>query len=165
MVDSLQHTVQDTSLDLGPLYEADRVVFTFNTLGWKALGVFAIIVGVFFLVKKVRQYLNSAYRREALQLLKRIEDEFVVSNDPSCVSDVLILLKQVGITKYGREEVAALNGEVWFQFLDGKCTNVEFRELSAGLLPLVYSRGKVDALTFQQLMGNSKTWVQEHANS
>lgn len=81
-----------------------------------------ILIGlvVALLIAATMWYLHfrrQAFRREALVLLARIEQQRDL--EPLQLIDaVSALLKRVAITAHGREKVAGRSGDQWLQFLD-----------------------------------------------
>lgn len=140
-------------LDLGPLYEPNPVAFTFDTLGWKilaALLLLAALAGLFFWIKR---YIKNKYRREAL---KRI-------TPTASVQEVLVVLKQVSLTTYGRAKTAELYGPDWFTFLDKTSKHVNFSPISEEILQAVYCGTNPKASTLKSFENNSIKWIKTHA--
>jgi hypothetical protein len=71
------------------------------------LGIFLILVLIFAL-RALRHHLRQAYRREALAEIRR---------GRLSVVDLATLLKRVAVTAYPREQVAALTGRAWLDWL------------------------------------------------
>jgi len=59
---------------------------------------------------------RNAYRREAQQQLKAIENNPALDTQ-SKILHINALLKQVAITIYGRQTIARLNEQAWVEFL------------------------------------------------
>jgi len=154
---------QIENIDLGPLFEPDPVLFRFETVGWYVLFTLLLILALFLLTKAVRGYLKNAYRRKAIELLGSIENAFRRDQDPACISDVMILLKQVSLTSYGRAQVAELSGLVWLEFLESKTSNTPFSEFNEVVHKALYQNRLDDHQKAQQLFSISKKWISKHA--
>jgi len=104
--------MQTESFDLEhmKIQEPTPISFSFDTIGWKILALIAILVLFFVLYKLVSNYRRNKYRRDAVKLLQ----------SASSLDQGLIVLKKVAMQVYGREQVAALYGAPYWNFLDDK---------------------------------------------
>jgi hypothetical protein len=154
---------QQDQIDLGPIFEPDPVQFQFETIGWYvllALSILSLIlVGIWFL----RKYIKSAYRRKAVQLLQNIQSKFENDGDVGCITDVMVLLKQVSITTYGREKVAPLYGMEWLTFLDSTINNHSFVKYNGLVSQALYRNELTEADQVSAFFSTSKKWIRGHA--
>lgn len=126
--------------------------------GWWLVGIcllFLVIVGGFYLLKVVRR---GRYRREALADLRKLRE--TDQDQRGLLEAVSRLLRQVAIVKYGRTEVASLNGVKWLQFLDRTGKTEQFGN-GAGkpLGTMLYQPTvKIDS---DQLCQLAEAWIKE----
>ena len=94
-----------------------------DPIGWWPLAfswwvvIFSFVVIVLFVVWFFRdRHRRNAYRREAQTQLISIKND-VTLNPQMKILQINALLKQVAITVYGRQTIAALNEQAWLDFL------------------------------------------------
>ncbi len=149
--------------ELGPILEPDPVQFSFQTPGWYFLLAIIFLLVCFFIIKWFLHYRKNAYRREALKNLSLIETRFNAENDISCLTDVLVLLKLVGMQSFQREKVARLHGTEWLQFLEEKGKETPFQKYSETISAALYNAGEVEKNEVRQIMEITKKWIKTHA--
>jgi len=155
---------QDENSDpalVGDILEPDPLPFTFETIGWKIVGAVLLIVVIVLFYKWLKLYQKNKYRREAIQKLKLIEMQNAESQHK--MNQLNIILKQVAIITFGREQVAQLYGNDWFLFLDSKNKKSEFTKYSENFSDAIYSDKDVDETTFKSICKITKTWINEHS--
>lgn len=148
-------------VDIGPILEPDPVLFTFETIGWKIVGIVLLIVAIVLFYKWLKLYQKNKYRREAVQKLKLIETQKAESQYK--INQLNIILKQVAIITFGREKVAQLYGNDWFVFLDSKNKKSEFAKYSVNFSDAIYNDKEVDETTLKSIYKITKTWINEHS--
>jgi len=84
-----------------------------QTLIGRVVGLGGIIIGISWYLWK--QHRLNQYRGQAMDLLNAALSE--TTNDRAKIQATNKLLKQVAITHYGRNQIAALNGQAWVDFL------------------------------------------------
>jgi len=57
------------------ILEPEPLPFTFETLGWKILGVLLLIIAVVLFYKWFKNFRKNKYRREAIKKIQLIETE------------------------------------------------------------------------------------------
>ncbi len=146
---------QDTSAleGLQSLYEPEAVRFSFDATGWKIVFGCLLLLFVVFLIRITRKYIRNKYRREAIASLQK----------SPATDTALILLKQLAMRVYGREQVGKLSGDNWLAFLDKTGKNVHFSELSGELQTYVFRGTKLSPDTERRLITNSIAWIKTHA--
>lgn len=100
--------------------------------GWIVLGLLLLALLFHFVVQFYMQYKKSLYKREALLALEQYDKQ----NQEETVQ-LLSLAKRVGISAYGREEIAKLSGNSWWDFMEAHSkarVSMEIRETIAKLL-------------------------------
>ena len=86
---------------------------------------------------------RNAYRRAGLTLLE----------SANTVYDINVVLKRVALAVYPREQVAALHGENWIQFMQYTCPGEQFPTLSqsAEATPATES-----------IRASARAWIRKH---
>lgn len=135
--------------------------------GW--LWVLAF-VGFLILVAVVRGFLiwqRNRYRREALAELRRTET--LLQNPASrtaAVTGLAELIKRTALTAFPREQVAALNGNAWLQFLDRTGQTTAFSQGSGGWLErIAYDprlANNLDENQTHELAAIVGQWIRHH---
>lgn len=147
--------------ELGNILEPEPLTFTFETIGWKILAILLFIGAITVLYRKLKLYNKNKYRREAIKKLKLAEVENASSQ--SKINHLNIILKQVAMISFGREQVAALYGDAWFSFLDSKQKDSAFEKYSNTFKNALYDDVEVDHDTLEAISGITKKWINQHA--
>lgn len=128
---------------------------------WFLAAVMLGVLGV--LVRVVIGWQQNRYRREALAELARLEA--VAADSTGCAADALCglseLLKRTALTAFPRQQVAALTGPAWFEFLDRSGGTRFSAGVGAALEGGVY--GTSDAATdLHGLFEEVRDWIRHH---
>ncbi len=102
------------------LIEPPPVHFAPVTPGWYVSGAVLLLLLAALAVLCIRHYLQNRYRREALRQLEAI------TAAPNVLYEANMLLKRIAMRNYGRSEVAALQGDDWMNFLNGRWKEAAF---------------------------------------
>lgn len=94
-----------------------------QTIGWLWLGLLFVVAIGAVSSSYLRWKRATAYRREALECLRRASD------DPAAIA---LVLRRAALTGFPREEAAGLVGAEWLDFLDRTGRGVHFRASKAG---------------------------------
>ncbi|MDF7826122.1 DUF4381 domain-containing protein [Pontiellaceae bacterium B12227] len=143
-----------TSAENLTLNDLNDIVMPDPVSGWPpAPGVWilqALMLGLvaFFLIRKMSAYRKNAYRRAALTELAQVDS----------VSGIAEILRRVAIHAYGRETVALLKGEDWFQWLEVQ-GGFQGSEKVRQALASVYSDEAGDTSALRQF---AEQWIREH---
>lgn len=87
--------------------------------GWWILAVLLLIALAFALRWAWRCYQHTAPKRAALKQLKQHWQAYQQhQNGLQLLRDIEILLKQMALSHFPRQQVAPLHGQTWLQFLD-----------------------------------------------
>ena len=157
-------SLQDTQTEeIGTIIEPETISFSFNTIGWKSLGIFLVIATISLLIKWAIRYHKNTYRRAADNVLAQIEKKFSLEKDRACLNDSLILLKQVAITAFGRANVAELSGKAWLKFLESKAKNTPFLKYEDDILNSLYLKNELNEHTTLAVLALTKKWINTHA--
>lgn len=149
-------------IELGPIYEPEPVAFEFVTMGWKVLLVVLAILITWSLFVSIRKYIKNAYRREAVRMLARMEQRFKSEKDVACINDSMVLLKQVSLKTYQRNEVANLHGREWLAYLDKKSKHVDFIAHTEFVLSALYKNELKDLNEAQSFFREAEKWIKHH---
>ena len=106
--------------DAAQLIEPPPVHFMPVTPGWYVSGAVLIMLLAALAVLCMRHYLRDRYRRQALRQLEAI------AGGPRVLYQANMLLKRIAMRNYGRSEVAALQGDDWVNFLNGRWKEAAF---------------------------------------
>lgn len=139
--------------DLGPLYEPEAVRFTFQSPGWYILGAVLLLLAAFSIYRGLRNYMKNAYRREALKDLE----------DAGSLQATLVVLKRVAIKVFGRENVAALHGKAWLEYLEEKGKETHFLKYSSPIYAALYKGEDLKESQLREIVDLSKKWILTHA--
>lgn len=106
-----------------------------------------------------RRYRRTAYRRAALKELQQLQQALQQGQaDTPILIELSILLRRVAISRYGRQQVAALNGKDWLAFLDRSGRTTQFSAQGQALLEAPYRRDA--AISAEPLLTLAKHWLQ-----
>lgn len=152
-----------TAPELGPLYEPDAVGFSFQSPGWYFLVGMIILLAIYLSIKWMRKYLKNAYRRDALKHLSAIESGLGLQEEAVSLRSTLVLLKNVAMQTFGRENVAALFGNDWLLFLEEKGKDTPFRNYSSSISASLYRLEKPQKEQLREIIDLSKRWIKTHA--
>lgn len=128
--------------------------------GW---WIVALLAGVILWRALVvaRRVLNRARRRrKALAALASIHARVNADPDATLCADLSVLLRRLAIGRFPREQVAALTGQPWLQFLERSCDgDAAFIRAGQALLEAPYRQAvNVDVDTLVRLSG---VWIRK----
>ena len=146
---------------VGDILEPEPLQFTFETIGWKVLAFLFTVIACIFFYKWFKLYRKNKYRREAIKKLIVIESENTENHYK--INQLNIVLKQVAIVTFGREEVAKLYGNDWFLFLDSKSKHSNFMSYANNFTDAIYRNKIVDKSILNTIHKLTKTWINEHS--
>ena len=145
---------QDSPPELQGLYEPSAVHFTFDSPGWYMLTALLLF---FTGILVYRAYRRNRYRREAIAQLNNLE-----RGNLQDAEQILILLKNVANTVYGRDRVASLQGDQWLNFLDSSSGKTQFKALSAAIAEVVYADKPMKKDQWNRLYTDAIKWLNTH---
>jgi len=141
----------DPLADLKDIHLPDPVSVWPLALGWWLLvGLLVILLVSTFLL--YRKYQSQGARRQAKQAIK-------MADSPQ---QMLVILKSLCLSYFPRDQIAALHGEPWEQFLLQQLKprhQAQFQRLSSGLFAQLYTPDFSLALS-GQLKICVKYWIQ-----
>ncbi len=155
---------QGENIRLKPIIEADPVLFTMDTIGWKI--VFLILLGAlaYLVYRYYQHYRNGKYRREAISKIADIGRNNANSVS-STITQIMFHLKQTALKTYDRKTVASLEGKRWLQFLDEKVKGSYFLNVHEVIVNAIYKdeydkNGDFNKSDFVKM---SIKWIKDHA--
>lgn len=108
--------------------------------GWWLLALFIVIL-VFATLWLWRRHRRHAYRRTALKRLQQLHQALNEGqSETSIIAELSLLLRRTAISRYGRQQVAALQGSAWLEFLDRTGRHTPFTAEGQALLDAPYRR-------------------------
>ncbi|RLQ21820.1 DUF4381 family protein [Seongchinamella sediminis] len=130
-----------------------------QTPGWHLVAALLLLWLLRRGARKLRYWYHNRYRREALA---RLQD---LAPTPGLVAEVNRTLKLSALAGFPRQEVAALWGEPWVEFLNARCAEPPFSAAQCRLLAMgVYQQRPMDPATAAALLQASLNWVKQHRN-
>jgi hypothetical protein len=100
-----------------------------------------LLITVTWFIAQSRQ--RNAYRRAGLTLLQ----------SANTVYDINVVLKRVALAVFPREQVAALHGEHWIQFMQSTCEGEQFATLS---------QSAEGTPAIESIRASARTWIRKH---
>ncbi len=103
--------------------------------------ILMLLITVTWFIAQSRQ--RNAYRRAGLTLLQ----------SANTVYDINVVLKRVALAVFPREQVAALHGEHWIQFMQSTCEGEQFATLS---------QSAEGTPAIESIRASARTWIRKH---
>ena len=126
--------------------------------GWWILAVLIVLL-LLATVWWWRRYRHRAYRRAALTELQQLQQALQQGQASApLIAELSILLRRAAISRYGREQVAALHGTAWLEFLDRTGRTTQFSKHAQALLDAPYRRD--NATQVEPLLNLAQRWLQ-----
>jgi len=130
--------------------------------GWWFLLAILIIAGLFFGWWLARQRSRGAAARQVLRELADLRQRSRRDGEsPALVRELSRLLRRFAIAIYPRQDVAALTGEAWLQFLDRHGGAGSFQQGPGRQLAEAPYRAE-PAKGFEELLALVEDWVQRN---
>jgi len=121
--------------------------------GYWIVAAFIIVIAIWLGYQLYKKYQYHAPRRQALAMLNQYD-----INDDGFAAQVNSLLKRTAMTYLPRENLAKLNGQPWFDWLDTRLPGKQQQIIGH----LLVKRHQASGLTFdekQQLASLAKAWL------
>jgi len=116
----------------------------------------SILIGITWYFIDYRR--RNTYRKQASAHLATIMQQDISANDK--ILEINRLLKQVALTAYGRQRVAALQSQEWIAFLQ---QNANYIKQPAQLQQILHnSYGKTDSNQLQIWHDYAQKWIKGH---
>jgi hypothetical protein len=156
--------LQNQEIQLNPIIDADPVQFTLDTIGWKIVFVLVIFALVVLIYKYYLRYKKNEYRRAAVSKIKELSLD-KKSSMSVIISKIMFELKQTALQSYDRKIVAALEGELWLQFLDKTLKKSTFSKHQEIIVNAIYKDEykQDDSFNLTDFADMSINWIKKHA--
>jgi Domain of unknown function (DUF4381) len=129
--------------------------------GWYWVLGFLVAIALVLALKALIRWQHNRYRREALAELGTIDQ----ARPSEAVVSLAELLKRTALSAWPRQEIAALNGPRWFEFLD-RTGNTAFASGNGALLESATydSRvaAKIDDSKIAEMAHEVRHWIKFH---
>jgi len=142
-------------LETAQLSEPEAVQFSFETIGWKILGIVLLITILILIVLAIRAYIKNRYRRDAV---KKIENQ---NNIP--LVEIFKILKLTSIRVYGRSISGSLYGQDWLTFLERTGKKVQMVKFEKPISDSIYKDEMPEERIKKEIIDNSIRWIKTHA--
>ncbi|RFM27314.1 DUF4381 domain-containing protein [Deminuibacter soli] len=150
--------------DFGELIEPAPVRFSFGAPGWYVLAALVLLLLMLLAMVIVRYLKRNHYRKTALQWLAAEEQRG--PQPDALVYAANMLLKRIAMRNYGRERVAAVQGEEWIKLLNTTCRKPCFDAADSALLQHdLYAAGTLPLSRAVEFVLKSKRWIKTHRHA
>jgi len=155
----MNKTIAEASLDnLHDIIIPDAVGYLPPAPGWYVLGLLVLALLSHFSVGFYKRYEKSLYRREALDELGSYEEQ---GKDETL--HLLTLAKRVAIIAYGREEIAKLSGDSWWDFMEQHSKAKVSKELRVQIANLLYDKAyEPNSVDYSAIKEFVTLWIKTH---
>jgi hypothetical protein len=147
---------------LRPLHAAPPPALWPPAPGWWVLAVLLLCLLAVAVVWSWRRYRQYRFRHQVYSEIDRMTDVYSTDNASEYLAGMGILLRRIALRRYPAEQVAALTGTDWLQFLD---TTGGAGEFSNGVGQLLehgpYAR-HVDAVPAAELAALVRRWARQN---
>lgn len=127
--------------------------------GWVALALLLLTYVIHVGLKYWSSYQKNLYRREALDVLSSLGEE----NASQEINTLLGLMKRVGLQHFGRQKVASLSQNAWWDFVEKHSkakAGTQIRELSQKILYAPNTEATAEEVkAFSKV---AKVWIHTH---
>jgi HAMP domain-containing protein len=133
--------------------------------GWWILAALVLLIALGIFIWR-RHRARNRWRQYALNELANLRAQHAAQSLTATrlIGDLSVLLRRVAISRFPREEVAALSGEAWLAFLDGTLGDPAGFLSPAGRLLSVgpYAReSSIDTQSLEALLDLSERWLRK----
>lgn len=155
----MNKTIAEASLDnLHGIIVPDGVGFFPLAPGWYIVALLLFTLLFHFSVRRYKVYQKSQYKREALKEL--------ATYNKSGKEDVIALIslaKRVGLSAYGRNTVAKLSDDSWWDFIEQHSKAKVDSELRVALSKLLYDTSyRMDSALYDNTSAFVTAWIKTH---
>ena len=158
----MNKTIAEASLDnFHDIIVPDAIGYFPPAPGWYVLGLLALALLFHFAIQTYAKYKKNLYRREALKELESFSEQ---SQEETVL--LLSLAKRVAIVAYGRERIAKLSADSWWDFMEEHSKVKVSKELRKNIAKILYDKGyeskQSDALAIKTFV---TLWIKTHKGS
>lgn len=149
--------IETNEIALAPPIEPESIHMSFNEPGWIALYLLLIILFLVFSYFFWKRYQKNKYKRIAIKSLKDLSIE-----DDRSTLRAMEILKSTAMKSFGREELAALTGIHFLEFLNDKCACFQPQTVQK-ISKVFYQKTIVlNQKDKQQFIQQSQNWIRKH---
>jgi Domain of unknown function (DUF4381) len=131
--------------------------------GWWLVAAASIALLAWVSAVALRRYHIRRRRQRVLAALARLEAGLASERTPESLARVSELLRRLALTRFPRQQVAALTGTAWLRFLDASGGNGRFAEGPGRLLAFgPYQRSLPPELDTTGLAELVREWVNKN---
>jgi len=154
MPQDMNKTIAEASLDkLHDIIVPDAVGFFPLSSGWIIVLLLALTLLFHFSFVAYKQYQKTLYKREALKELAKESD----------LLTLLSLAKRVGIAAYGRDKIAVLSSEAWWDFMELHSDVKVEHALRAEMEKCLYdAQYEIDKSMLEKVQKMVTIWIKTH---
>jgi hypothetical protein len=144
------------------IIEPDSIPFSFDAPGWYVLACILLVMTIALVIYQIIRYRKNKYRRDAYAWLSAIENDNQL-NLQEKVLKVNRLLKAIALQLFNRHEVASLEGDQWFEFLNQQLKKACFEPTTyQSVAEGLYRSQKLSPGVTQAFINQSKYWINNH---
>lgn len=135
----MNKTIAEASLDnLHDIIVPNAIGYLPPAPGWYVVGLLFLALLFHFGMRYYKRYKKALYRREALAELGRYNEQ-----SKEEILHLLTLAKRVAIAAYGREQIAKLSGDSWWDFMEQHSKIKVSKDLRIQIDTLLYDKSCV----------------------
>ena len=123
--------------------------------GWIILILIALSLLLSYSINRYSKYKKNRYRREAKKEWKSLEK----AKD---INALISLNKRVAISAYGRDEVAILSSNEWWNFMQSHSKVVVASDSRDLIDNILYSQKELTDKDIESIILISKEWIETH---
>ena len=155
----MNQTIAEASLDnLHDILVPDAIGFFPLAPGWYILSLLLLTLLFHFGYQRYKLYEREQYKRDAEEELEALNDK----NRENTIA-LLSLAKRVGLSVYGRETIATLDGDRWWDFMETHSKTSVDADLRVSIQKLLYEEGvDFDTSVFDAVFLMVSEWIETH---
>ena len=155
----MNQTIADASLNnLHDIMLPDAVGFFPLAPGWYIVLLLFLSLLFHLAYTRYKQYKADQYKRDALVEL----DQFQVKSKENTIT-LLLLAKRVGISAYGRDTIAKLHEDAWWDFIERHSQAKVDAALRKEIQTLLYKEDNTfDESAFDAVLSFVTQWITSH---
>ncbi len=159
----MNQTIKEASLDnLHDIMLPDAVCFFPPAPGWYIVALLLLALFFHFVIEGYKYYQRSQYIREALKELDFYKENRNQKSKENAV-DLLALAKRVGIIAYGRESIAKLSEDSWWNFMENHSKVKINTALREEITKLLYEeRYTMENTLHDNIIQVVTSWIKTH---
>ncbi len=130
--------------------------------GWWVVALLSIAL-LIWAVFALRRFLQLRHQRQqVLALLTQLEENFDPNQAAHHLGELSILLRRVALTRFPRQQVAALTGSEWLKFLDKTGGDGQFSNGPGKILATGPYQAHLD-IDIKPLLPLLRRWIKRNA--